>query len=170
MVRSSRKTRLVACAGGNRWNHCCTSHSCADAREFGTANESLCGRRIRYCVRMLLIPLPYSPDKTFPKQMHESRIRPLAPEREFRFKNAGQTPAFQVRHWGNICFREFPLAAPLPAPLPGTEPVASVLGPGITSTKLIWIPQPLTPEGDFRSRGGNEGRLCIWRNYIQRCL
>jgi len=61
-------------------------------------------------------------------------------------KNTGQTPAFKVIHWANICFREYPLIASLPAPIPlvGAPPV-SVLGPGQVASKLLESNPRLTP-------------------------
>lgn len=72
-----------------------------------------------------------------------------------QIKNAGQTPAYEVAHWANICFREFPLKSLLPARDPNFMPVKSVLGPGIPSTKLIFMPQPLTAPETADLRAGN---------------
>lgn len=71
-------------------------------------------------------------------------------------KNTGQTPAYDVRHWGHICFREFPLKNPLPARPPQANPVPSILGREIISTKLIYIPNPLSSKevADLRVGAG----------------
>lgn len=71
-------------------------------------------------------------------------------------KNTGQTPAYDVRHWGNICFREFPLKAPLPARDPKFPPVPLILGREIMATKLLFIPQPLSAKeiADLRAGTG----------------
>jgi hypothetical protein len=61
-----------------------------------------------------------------------------------QIKNAGQTPAFDVAHWGNICFREFPLGSALPEK-PSGSPSCSILGPSIPSTKLFRFGPRLTP-------------------------
>ena len=101
-------------------------------------------------------PVPLFPGQNLP--VTDAQITNLAvgPGVRIQTKNTGQTPAFQVRHWGYICFREYPLAAALPTRLPGTIPVASVLGAGIASTKLIWLPQPLTAQqiSDLRAGTG----------------
>jgi hypothetical protein len=72
-------------------------------------------------------------------------------------KNTGQTPAFKVTHWGSICFREYPLAASLPARLPiSVSSPTSVLGPGQVSSKLFELNPALTPAqiNDLRSGTG----------------
>lgn len=78
----------------------------------------------------------------------------FGPGYKIQIKNAGQTPAVEVRHWGNICFREFPLKSPLPARDPKIIPVASVLGPGIPSTKFNHLTQPLTAKETADLRAG----------------
>ena len=99
-------------------------------------------------------PVSLFPGQTF--QVTDAQITNSAvgPGAKIQIKNTGQTPAFQVRHWGYICFREYPLMAALPTRLPGITPVASVLGAGITSTKLVWLQQPLTAQQISDLRGG----------------
>src|SRR6266568_3929446 len=60
-----------------------------------------------------------------------------------QIKNAGQTPAYEVLHWGHICVREYPLMSALPSPN-FIMKNASVLGPGIVATKFLFLPNPLT--------------------------
>ena len=71
----------------------------------------------------------------------------VGPVAYIQIKNTGQTPAFEVRHWGDICFREHPLLSELPLPAPAEiESIPSfVLDPGIISTKRRYIGQPLSP-------------------------
>ncbi len=70
-----------------------------------------------------------------------------------QIKNSGQTPAYEVVHWGAICVREYPLTSVLPPAL-FSNPVknASVLGPNISSTKMLFL--PIRYLGDY----GNEDR------------
>ena len=71
-----------------------------------------------------------------------------------QIKNAGQTPAYEVLHWGHICVRDYPLTSPLPAPQ-FVSRNASVLGPGIVATKYLFLPTPLTPLEISDLRAGN---------------
>jgi hypothetical protein len=59
-------------------------------------------------------------------------------------KNTGQTPAFKVRHWAEICFRERPLTSELPPLEIADSAPFSVLGPGVISTKTRYLNKPLT--------------------------
>jgi hypothetical protein len=101
-------------------------------------------------------PIPLFPGQIFQPTGAEITNRAAGPGALIQIKNTGQTPAFKASHWGNICFREAPLRTGLPArlPLPFTFP--SVLGPGIISTKLLQLPQPLTPAevNDLRNGTG----------------
>jgi hypothetical protein len=61
-------------------------------------------------------------------------------------RNAGQTPALDVRVWANICLREFPLAFDLP-PRPAHQYQAtSVIGPHIGTNQNRVLPLPLTAQ------------------------
>jgi hypothetical protein len=73
-------------------------------------------------------------------------IYPNGPVARIQIKNTGQTPAFEVRHWGDICIREYPLVSELPPKPPGLIPVASNLGQGIISTKRFTRHSLLTPQ------------------------
>jgi hypothetical protein len=71
-----------------------------------------------------------------------------------QIKNSGQTPAYKVVHWGNICVREYPLISNL-APTPTLSlKNASVLGPGIYSTKYLFLSAPLTAQEVSDLRAG----------------
>lgn len=68
------------------------------------------------------------------------------PVARIQIKNTGQTPAFKVEHWGNLCFREYPLTSELPPPAKGLEKSLSIIGPGIINTKTLSIGPVLTDE------------------------
>ena len=89
-------------------------------------------------------------------QHSEAEITNLAcgPGVRVFIKNTGQTPAYEVCHVGHIAFREHPLKAPLPALQQSTAPPASVLGPGVLSSKLLFIPNPLAPQETAQLRDG----------------
>jgi hypothetical protein len=61
-------------------------------------------------------------------------------------KNTGQTPAFKVVHWGNMCFREYPLASTLPPRAESPVKSVSTIGPGIINTKRLGFGPPLTEQ------------------------
>ena len=72
-------------------------------------------------------------------------IQPLAgPVAQITIKNTGQTPAYDVVHWGNMKIREFPLASELPVMPPPPGRFWSVLGPSIAEVKTLRIKAPLT--------------------------
>jgi len=89
-------------------------------------------------------PVPMFPGQTFQPTGAEITNPASGPGVIIQIKNTGQTPAFKVNHWGNICFAGVPLSMGLPAPLPQPFIFESVLGPGISSTKLLFMPQPLS--------------------------
>jgi hypothetical protein len=60
-------------------------------------------------------------------------------------KNMGQTPAFDVLHYSDLVFREFPLKTPLPLIPSNKGLIGAPLGPGICISKKKDHP-PLTPE------------------------
>jgi hypothetical protein len=64
-----------------------------------------------------------------------------------QIRNAGQTPANEVAHWGFIGVKEYPLKTLLPAPIfPNPVRHTSVLGPNIPSTKNLFMAKPLTAQ------------------------
>jgi hypothetical protein len=64
-------------------------------------------------------------------------------------KNFGQTPAHNVRHFGDMCVREFPLDEHLPDSGEGGILSSGILPPGGHATKYVKIPQNLPlGEGD----------------------
>lgn len=68
------------------------------------------------------------------------------PVANMQIKNSGQTPAFNVCHWGNIIFAPFPLPNNYLPTKPGNnKPMPCILGPGVMSSKLYFLPNPLTP-------------------------
>ncbi len=60
-------------------------------------------------------PVPLFPGQIFQPTGAEITNAAAGPGAWIQIKNTGQTPAFKVSHWGNICFREYPLRAGLPA-------------------------------------------------------
>jgi hypothetical protein len=76
-------------------------------------------------------------------------------------KNSGQTPAYRVVHWGNIIFREYPLKSPLEYPPSLGDKHASVLGPNIVSSKLLFLPKPLTEQEVSNLRTG-QGAIYVY--------
>lgn len=101
-------------------------------------------------------PVPLFPGQVFAPTPAQVSNPATGPGAQIQIKNTGQTPAFKVRHWGNICFREYPLAAGLPARLPNILPHPCVLGAGIPSTKLLELNPALTPQqvADLRAGTG----------------
>jgi hypothetical protein len=81
---------------------------------------------------------------------------PWGPIAKIAIKNAGQTPAYHVGHWGSICFREYPLASPLPSNPHTARPMPSIMGPGTIATKLFLFGPSLTPQqiSDLRAGSG----------------
>jgi hypothetical protein len=75
------------------------------------------------------------------------------PVARVQIKNTGQTPAYDLYHWGSICFREYPLTSILP-PTPPPDKYRSILGPGITIQKTLFFGPPLTVEQVQQLRDG----------------
>jgi hypothetical protein len=74
-----------------------------------------------------------------------------------QIKNTGDTPAYDVVHWGNICFREYPLLTSLPARLPTlTNLPKGILGSGVTATKFLQLNPALTEPQIASLRAGTE--------------
>lgn len=89
-------------------------------------------------------------------------MQPLGgPVAQITIKNTGQTPAYEVVHWGNIATREFPLTSELPAMPQPAERHKSNLGPSIVITKTLRLPRPLTEEEIQALR---ESRMAIYCN------
>jgi len=70
----------------------------------------------------------------------------IGPFAVLNFKNSGTTPAYRLTHWADIVVRAFPLNAALPERPPNIRPAASVLGPGASTQKTIFIPAALTAQ------------------------
>lgn len=73
-------------------------------------------------------------------------VYPNGPIAHMRIQNTGKTPAFEVRNWGDICIKEHPLRSQLPTKPAGLNANASILGPGIISTKRFTYFPLLTPK------------------------
>ncbi len=86
--------------------------------------------------------------------IYQSALGPLA---FIAIKNSGQTPAYGVLNWGEICFREFPLTSVLPY---GDRNALSLIRtklaipPGGKTIKNIRIPQPLSDDEIAKLRAG----------------
>lgn len=83
----------------------------------------------------------------------------VGPTAQITIKNAGQTPAYDLVHWGSISIREYPLKSkmkemPRPAVL-----FRSVLGPSIPEVKTVRLPEPLLRE---QIQGLRESTLAIY--------
>jgi hypothetical protein len=79
----------------------------------------------------------------------------VGPVVSIQIKNTGQTPAFDVKHWADICFREYPLKSELPAPPSEMKSIpSSILGPGIISTKKRYLSDPLSATQIAELRAG----------------
>lgn len=61
-------------------------------------------------------------------------------------KNSGQTPAFNVIHYGNICIREYPLTSNLPAINIISNATRLTMSPGGITRKFVNMAHPLTAE------------------------
>lgn len=61
-------------------------------------------------------------------------------------KNTGQTPAYDVAHWGCLSYGNYPLSSPLPSKPTNLKGFLSVLGPGISISKRLSFGPPLTPD------------------------
>src|SRR6266568_1179790 len=63
-----------------------------------------------------------------------------------QIKNAGQTPAYEIVHWGNMCVREYPLTSALPPTTFDGTKHAMILGPNISGSKYLFLNPRLTDE------------------------
>jgi len=92
------------------------------------------------------------------------------PVAQMKIINAGKTPAYYVRHWGDMGFREYPLTGPLAEVGRTGMPMPIVLGPQISSTKLYRNIPPTHSGPDCTAPQRNWGHLRSWRNNLQGCL
>lgn len=112
-------------------------------------------------------PVPIFQGQVFIPTGAEISNPACGPGVRIQIKNAGQTPAYEVTHFANICFREQPLKSSLPARDPNMIPASSILGPGIPSTKLLFMPQPLTAQETADLRAGN-GAVYVYGEIVYR--
>lgn len=98
-------------------------------------------------------PVPIFPGQVFPPTGAEITNVACGPIAHIQIKNTGQTPAFNVENWGNICIRECPLVATLPGKV-GPNPIRSTLGSGIISTKTLFHNPVLTAKEIADLRAG----------------
>jgi hypothetical protein len=74
-----------------------------------------------------------------PPRETEARIQypEWGPVARITIKNVGQTPAYDVLHWGSLDFREYPLRSQLPTMTDELYGHRSPVGPGIPITKTL---------------------------------
>ena len=81
------------------------------------------------------------------------------PSAQITIKNTGQTPAYELVHWGRICIQEFPLTSQLP-PMPTPEAKFwTVMGPGIAEVKTLRLPKALDSN---QIQGLRDGTMAIY--------
>lgn len=83
--------------------------------------------------------------------LHYPNSGPVA---ELKIKNVGQTPAYQLQHWGDICYREYPLTGTLGEVGRQFPPMPMVLGPGIGTVKNFRTLPPLSDVQKEQMRNG----------------
>jgi hypothetical protein len=71
---------------------------------------------------------------------------PAIPEAQIKFKNCGQTPAYDVRGWIGTWFAEYPLKEKLPNPPGDIQKATETLAPGRVSTFIAASKSPLPPQ------------------------
>ncbi|MDR5729601.1 MAG: hypothetical protein RB191_19465 [Terriglobia bacterium] len=84
-----------------------------------------------------------------PRERIDTVARILDPEAgptaQITIKNSGQTPAYDLVHWGQLGVHEFPLRTPLDQ-MPQQAGFRTVMGPGIVEVKTLRMNVPLTVE------------------------
>ena len=71
---------------------------------------------------------------------------PAVPEAQIKFKNCGQTPAYDVRGWIGTWFAEYPLKEELPNAPRNIHKRTKTLAPGEVSTFIAARKPPLPPQ------------------------
>jgi len=98
-----------------------------------------------------------------PREKIETVARILDPQAgptaQITIKNTGQTPAYELVHWGDICVQDFPLTGKLPPMPPREAKFWTVMGPGIVEVKTLRLRQPLTEE---QVQGLHNGTMAIY--------
>ena len=96
------------------------------------------------------------PDEADPPPQTDARVsRPkIGPRARIQIKNAGQTPAHNMRHWGDMSFRELPLTGSLSERGRTGRHHPIVLGPGIVASKNFGDMPELTDEQASWLRNG----------------
>jgi hypothetical protein len=74
-------------------------------------------------------------------------------------KNTGQTPAYDVLHWGRISIQEYPLKSELPTMPALNKQFRSVLGPSIVAEKTVRLPNALT---EAQIKGLRDSTMAIY--------
>jgi hypothetical protein len=96
-------------------------------------------------------------------QKQEISARIVAPHAgptvQITIKNTGQTPAYDLVHWGEMLIQEFPLKSSLLTMPQPAKLFRSVLGPSVPEVKTLRLPQPLSDE---QIQGLRESRMAIY--------
>ncbi|MGO9325209.1 MAG: hypothetical protein ACLP07_11670 [Terracidiphilus sp.] len=82
------------------------------------------------------------------------------PTAQITIKNTGQTPAYNLIHWGSIDIREYPLTTKLPTMPKPDHSYWNVLGPTVPEVKTLRMPRPLTAEEIEGLRNGFRAIYC----------
>jgi hypothetical protein len=77
-------------------------------------------------------------------------------------KNAGQTPAHNLRHWIHQWIERYPLTTQLPTPPNGFVMSSSLLGAGATHDMQIKHPQPIIKPSFVDEIGTSEGTIYVY--------
>lgn len=101
------------------------------------------------------------PDEDDPPSDTHAKVsrRNVGPIGQLVIRNTGQTPAYNVRHWGDMCFREFPLTGPLSERGRNGQRMPTVLGPNIISTKNFGDVPELNEQ---QAKDLHEGRAALY--------
>jgi hypothetical protein len=91
------------------------------------------------------IILPTGAEITHPK---------LGPSVLIQIRNTGNTPAYDLIHWAQLSFREYPLKSPLSGAPDLKLATKMPLAPGVITTKTYKLPHPLTDTEIAQLRAG----------------
>jgi hypothetical protein len=89
-------------------------------------------------------------------------LEPGVPKVTVVVKNAGLTPAHNLRHWIHQWIERYPLTTQLPTPPNGFVTSSSVLGSGATHNMQIKHPQPIINPSFIDKIGTSEGTIYVY--------
>jgi len=87
---------------------------------------------------------------------------PGVPKVTVTIKNAGQTPAHNLRHWIHQWIERYPLSIELPEPPDGFVMSSSILGSGATHEMQILHPQQIIKPCCIHEIGTPEGTIYVY--------